>query len=214
MELAEAPTQRCRICEEIRPIDAFDIRADTGTRKTHCKACRRAYQNARNRRLNPPKLQPPRVAGTTELLVCTRCREPKPAAAFPRRTREREELQAWCRACFARVHSAHYAANREREISRVRRNTARSRKAARELVAEYLATHPCVDCGEPDLVVLEFDHVGPKRKDVSLMVAAGYPLATIVAEIANCQVRCGNCHRRKTHDRRMAERLVRAVKGP
>lgn len=207
MELTGAATQTCRTCGEMKPLTEFDVRADTGKRTTQCKACRRAYQNERNR-LVPREPKPDRMVGTTELLTCTRCHELKPAEAFPRRRRDSEKLQSWCRDCFAELNARNYADNRDREIARIRRNTERGRQAARELVAAHLAAHPCVDCGETDPIVLEFDHVRAKRRDVSVMVAAGYPCATIEAEIAKCQVRCGNCHRRKTHERRMAEHMV------
>lgn len=66
-------------------------------------------------------------------------------------------------------------------------------------ICEYLATHPCVDCGERDPVVLEFDHVrGEKEWEVAHMVRCAYPIARIKAELLKCEVRCANCHRRKT----------------
>jgi hypothetical protein len=59
----------------------------------------------------------------------------------------------------------------------------------------------CVDCAESDLAVLEFDHVGPKRANVSRLVWNGCSFAILDAEIAECEVRCANCHRRRTTER-------------
>lgn len=70
-------------------------------------------------------------------------------------------------------------------------------------VLSYLAAHPCVDCGEDDPVVLEFDHVQTdKVASISDLVHKGYKLELIVAEIEKCEVRCANCHRRAHHRRR------------
>jgi 5-methylcytosine-specific restriction endonuclease McrA len=60
----------------------------------------------------------------------------------------------------------------------------------------------CVDCGEREPIVLEFDHVGPKRGSVTQLGWWGYSLPTIDAEIAQCEIRCANCHRRATAARR------------
>jgi hypothetical protein len=55
-----------------------------------------------------------------------------------------------------------------------------------------------VDCGESDPIVLDFDHVcGTKILEISRMIR-GYAWAAIWAEIQKCEVRCANCHRRKT----------------
>ena len=66
-------------------------------------------------------------------------------------------------------------------------------------VIEYLETHPCVDCGESDPCTLDFDHVrGDKKFCVSKRVNTASKWETILAEIEKCEVRCANCHRRKT----------------
>jgi hypothetical protein len=69
-------------------------------------------------------------------------------------------------------------------------------------VYEYLGSSSCIDCGIADPVVLEFDHVGPKRDAVTALAWSGYSLASIIREIARCEVRCCNCHRRRTAERR------------
>ena len=68
-------------------------------------------------------------------------------------------------------------------------------------------THPCVDCGETDPVVLEFDHLRDKRFAIRLS-AHGRNWQTILDEIEKCEVVCANCHRRRTARRRGALRAI------
>ena len=91
-----------------------------------------------------------------------------------------------------------YRRNRATQIARVRTNRERTKVENQARRWSYLAEHPCVDCGETDPVVLEFDHLRDKLHDVSDMGPSGFAWSTIEAEIAKCVVRCANCHRRKT----------------
>jgi len=71
-------------------------------------------------------------------------------------------------------------------------------------VAKHLQSHPCSDCGEADILVLEFDHLPgtDKRFDIARAVSASTrSWSAIEAEIAKCEVVCANCHRRRTADR-------------
>jgi hypothetical protein len=56
-----------------------------------------------------------------------------------------------------------------------------------------------VDCGETDPLVLDFDHVDrtTKSREVSWFIRRR-DLVGLAAEIAKCEVRCANDHRRKT----------------
>lgn len=64
---------------------------------------------------------------------------------------------------------------------------------------DYLLEHPCVNCGESDPVVLEFDHLRDKKFAISKAVCVGTSIPVLLSEIAKCQVLCANCHRRLTH---------------
>lgn len=128
---------------------------------------------------------------------CTKCRVEKGRAEFSRRG---EGLQSWCRAC----HRAHdrdlyrdSPARRAAVAATRTRFNAEHVERNRQFLLAYFTTHPCVDCGEADAAVLEFDHVrGTKTANVSeLMGLSGKALEE---EIAKCDVRCGNCHRRRT----------------
>jgi hypothetical protein len=75
----------------------------------------------------------------------------------------------------------------------------RARNYAR--VMEHLLTHPCVDCGESDPVVLDFDHLPGFEKRFTISRAVGASTRSwkaIHAEIEKCEVVCANCHRRRT----------------
>jgi hypothetical protein len=64
---------------------------------------------------------------------------------------------------------------------------------------KILKTSACVDCGERDPLVLEFDHVrGTKLGNICDLIGSLVSWARIEEEIAKCVVRCANCHRRKT----------------
>jgi hypothetical protein len=72
----------------------------------------------------------------------------------------------------------------------------RRRNAA--YVRGILADTACVDCGETDPLVLDFDHVGDKNRNVSTLVYIEAGIDRLQSEIDECEVRCANCHRRQT----------------
>jgi hypothetical protein len=71
----------------------------------------------------------------------------------------------------------------------------------------YFGSHPCVDCGEGDPVVLEFDHLGEKLFDIGQALPYR-SWKRILEEIEKCVVVCANCHRRRTARRRRSLRAV------
>ena len=125
---------------------------------------------------------------------CTRCGEAKGLEAFARRGPGR--CQSWCRECVSARDRARYQADATRREA-VRQSGRDNRSRNRAFVRAHLSAHPCVDCGESDLAVLDFDHVGG-TKEVTVSLLLGASIERLKAEIAKCEVRCGNCHRRKT----------------
>ena len=70
----------------------------------------------------------------------------------------------------------------------------------RKYVFDYLKTHPCVDCGESNVLALEFDHLHSKKFDIGTALGGNTKIASRVKEeIKKCVVRCSTCHRIKTH---------------
>jgi hypothetical protein len=85
--------------------------------------------------------------------------------------------------------------------------------AKRMKVFMYLLEHPCVDCGEPDPLVLDFDHRDPSKKHrgVAQMMSGTTSWAKIQEEIQKCDVRCANCHRRRTAEQYGYKALLLAL---
>lgn len=93
----------------------------------------------------------------------------------------------------------HYEANKAKVKARAKEWTYNNRRKLNEWLYQYLLRHPCVDCGEADPVVLEFDHKGGKEFNVGNARQKGVSLTTLKVEVGKCEVRCANCHRRKTY---------------
>jgi hypothetical protein len=132
--------------------------------------------------------------------VCRWCGMEKPVDAFRFRDRAKTQRHSICGECISAYRREHYALNRAEYIARNDHLLRRRGKKWLRRLWQYLAEHPCVDCGECDPVVLDCDHVDRTRKrtSVSFLARSGYPWSTVLAEIEKCQVRCANCHRRRT----------------
>jgi hypothetical protein len=76
-----------------------------------------------------------------------------------------------------------------------------------------LRERPCTDCGvEYEWFVMEFDHArGNKKFNISRTHRMGR--FQLEEELKKCDVVCANCHRRRTHLRRVApiDQLVESM---
>src|SRR5258706_1151622 len=113
-----------------------------------------------------------------------------------------QKRQAWCKYCQARANKLHYQNNKQAYLDRAKARNSRVIEENQRRLYTYLSQHPCVDCGQTDVRVLEFDHVrGQKVDSIARLVRLGISWTTIEAEIGKCEVRCANCHRIKTNER-------------
>lgn len=127
--------------------------------------------------------------------LCGSCDRFLPLTAF---NRAGDGHQHWCRDCF--VDYFRERGDRHRQQSGIAKAERRAR--AQRFVRDYLVDHPCVDCGEDDIVVLEFDHHREdKTATIARLVGAGARQGRLDEEVAKCEVVCANCHRRRTAKR-------------
>lgn len=129
---------------------------------------------------------------------CTKCNSEKSLDDFNLKNKKTGSLEAICKICKRAYVRSHYRANKEVYKKRAKEFTKKTRDENSRKMVEYLRENPCVDCGEPDVVVLQFDHIQDKEKHIGQMIAGGYSWPKVLDEINKCQVRCANCHTRKT----------------
>jgi hypothetical protein len=127
---------------------------------------------------------------------CCTCGLDLPLTAYNRRTAALDGLQARCRTCSRRW----YEQNRAQHIANVYRRNVAQHHILVGKVARYLTEHPCVDCGERDVRCLEFDHRdrAVKTANVATLLRRVQSWDRVLREIEKCDVRCANCHKRKT----------------
>ncbi|MFD2093409.1 hypothetical protein [Blastococcus deserti] len=161
-----------------------------------------------------------------ETKQCLRCLEWKTVDNFAW-DKARQRWRAWCRPCEnagkaerrrlrrAQMTPAERAADNKRQYARDARKRETIGSEAwrayrtglhnafvarnRENLWQYLRAHPCVDCGEPDIVVLQFDHRDRESKEMNVsQMIHSHGWAAIVREIEKCDVVCVNDHLRRT----------------
>lgn len=108
---------------------------------------------------------------------CNKCGQFKNVAEFGWVNKKRGWKQSQCRECTRKKLYTHY-------------------KKKIKPIHDYLKAHPCVDCGETDFRVLEFDHV---RGEKNFNVGSSWskPWHLIEKEMSKCEVRCKNCHAKR-----------------
>jgi hypothetical protein len=113
-----------------------------------------------------------------------------------RREYHREYMRKW------------YLQNKQLQIRRVHVSTIKRRSRLGSWINEF-KRRPCADCGgEFPPYLMDFDHVtGEKLDNICGMRTRTVERDTILAEIAKCEVVCANCHRARTHARRLGVKV-------
>lgn len=121
--------------------------------------------------------------------VCTKCKKEKTLDNFPKAKHKRKTKKSG-----SKTHK--YPRSTCRDCSNQRNKANRLR--GRRFIIEHLLKNHCVDCGEKNPIVLEFDHRDRSTKKENISRLVQHSVKRILKEIEITEVRCGNCHRRKT----------------
>jgi hypothetical protein len=127
---------------------------------------------------------------------CPKCEQYKnPITEF---NKKHGQPQSWCKECNRKRARQYYADNREEHIAEIKRRNAKLLKRNQKWLIKYLLRHPCVDCDEANILVLEFDHLRDKKEQLSKLIRRVVSVDRLKEEIAKCEVVCANCHRIRT----------------
>lgn len=132
--------------------------------------------------------------------ICSICKLEKSLSDFSKAPTKKDGYSYKCKECQRKYSKTWYSHNSVNHIKNVGQNNRKYRDRLEKIVFDYLKSHPCVDCGEDDIFVLDFDHVrGIKRAPISNLVHRKWTEASFWKEINKCEIRCANCHRRQTN---------------
>ena len=130
---------------------------------------------------------------------CSKCKALKPIEEFNFRYKARGIRHGYCKDCGKILTQSHYRRSKSQYLKR----NALSFAYRRQIVIQA-KQKPCADCGiEYPYYVMDFDHREGENKKLSLYKIGGATEKVILAEIAKCDVVCSNCHRERTHQRRV-----------
>lgn len=126
---------------------------------------------------------------------CTKGSHDVPLDSFNKRSKSKDGLNAWCKDCLATYEKNRYNnGDKERKV----KNHIASIERGRAYIWGVLLRSKCLDCGESDPRVLDFDHLIPSLKRTNVVELFQNSVTTIQTEIDKCVIRCSNCHRIKT----------------
>jgi hypothetical protein len=134
---------------------------------------------------------------------CFKCKNEFPLDFFKWRNKAKGVKFSYCNDCMIGYRREHYLTHKDYYLDKAHTRNRRVKRERTKFLLNYLLSHPCVDCGNTNPVVLEFDHKDEKMKEFNVgSVLYWGSTSRILKEIQKCEVRCSNCHKIKTANQR------------
>ncbi len=127
------------------------------------------------------------------------CKELKLENEFNKNSHKKDGLQDICRLCNKTRAKRYYKENQSYHRNQVNLRKRKLIKQNQEKMWGFLLKSSCVDCGNNNPLVLEFDHFRDKENGVCQLLCGGSSWERVLKEIEKCEIRCANCHNIKTH---------------
>lgn len=131
---------------------------------------------------------------------CASCKLSLSLESFNKAQRRFDGKQTTCKECNKKNARRYYRENKPTLLPKILKAKKLRHEELLRQMFDWLVQHPCVDCGESDPSVLDFDHREDEEKQINISKALqnGWSWSNLSKEMNKCDVRCANCHRRRT----------------
>lgn len=128
---------------------------------------------------------------------CTNCKIEKELIDFNGNKCRKDGLNNICRKCSNERSRKYYNEKGEEHKKNVVKRNHKYRNVIRQFILDKLKVSKCIDCGNNDIRVLEFDHLPEFKKEynISDMLRSSLSIDSIELEMNKCEIVCANCHR-------------------
>lgn len=142
----------------------------------------------------------PSISCSDNEKYCGTCGQIKSKSEFNKNKKNKDNLNSICRECSNKRSKQYYSENIEHHKKVVQEHKKKIVYRNKKFIIDYLKNNPCIDCGETNIITLEFDHRDNVKKEfiISDAISKGFKIERIKKEINKCDVRCANCHRIRT----------------
>ena len=100
---------------------------------------------------------------------------------------------------------------RAKNPRKVKEMSRRQYARSKAIIDEIRRNAECVDCGNPDDRVLDFDHVPERGKKLRNVTNASLGVIKREEELKKCDIVCANCHRIREYERREAKKMAKRL---
>ena len=140
-----------------------------------------------------------------DLKKCIMCKETKSINEFGFKSIKNNKREYRCKICKRIAIKKDYEKNKPAYIARTKKHNDKKKKIFKKYIDD-IKQSPCMDCGNTfPPCAMDFDHriATEKLHCVSRLAGTVRSMKKIIEEIDKCDLVCSNCHRIRTHNRRI-----------
>ena len=144
-----------------------------------------------------------------ETKICSKCSTEKVLEDFPYKNKELNVKNSVCKTCQREYKTIYYNNNKDTHYER--------NKITESKIRAYVTNikkQGCIICKETFEKCLEFHHLNPLNKDLSIAeLCKKGSLNKVKLEIDKCILLCANCHRKVHYDKEFDIKMRELITG-